>query len=61
MVEWFMEKDNKKTIGIKIPFDLGAKYEEPMVRELYEGVTPLKVKQMLSVEHDNRFKTSSDI
>lgn len=63
MVEWFMEKDNKKTIGIKeYLFDLGAKYEEPMVRELYEGVTPFKGKaDVISRGMIIDLKTSSDV
>jgi len=62
MVEWFMEKDNKKTIGIKeYLFDLGAKYEEPMVKELYEGINFKGKADVISRGMIIDLKTSSDV
>ena len=42
MVDWFMEKDNPKTIAIKEHlFDFGAKYEVPMIGDIMGAEKPI--------------------
>ena len=62
MVDWFMEKDNPKTIAIKEHlFDFGAKYEVPMIKELHKGVMFKGKADCISKDIIIDLKSTSDI